>query len=105
MEVPLANTIFEADLEKLGLASEFEVLGVLPIIKNPNPYDPEMEEDFHEQWWRENPEKEEKFCQVIWERKNGLRLLLIGSLLMRYAPFFSSFQRHLSAYINQNEKP
>ena len=76
---------FELVLSEAGLLSELEDAGVLPVVEDPNPYDPELEEEKSEQWWQEHPEVEEEFSRMFEKRDEVLRLLYVGALVGKSA--------------------
>lgn len=73
--------LFERDLDRLGLLSRLEDSGILPAVESPNPYDPRHDEQRHEAWWSEHPEKEAEFGQISEAREISLKYLLLGSVL------------------------
>lgn len=80
-EDPGLAAYVEWKLHKAGLLSRLEKVGVLPIVENPNPYDPELEEEQHEKWWEEHLEEGEEFRRNFEKREEILRYLYVGALL------------------------
>ena len=78
------SAFFELELHRTGLISQLEADGVVPIVNNPNPYDPETTEEQHEQWWDEHPEEGAKFSAKIDHRELTLLNLYIGSILGKF---------------------
>ena len=72
---------FEIQLMVEGLLSRLEQGGVLPIVENPNPFDPDLDEDQHERWWEEHPQEAEVFNRAIDKRNEVLRHLYIGAII------------------------
>lgn len=80
------TVFFELRLKRAGLLAGLEESAILPTATNPNPYQPEVEEDQHEQWWAANPEEEETFTRTLEEREAILKYLYLGALLGRCFP-------------------
>ena len=68
----------EAELLKDSRLSELENSGVLPMIINPNPHDPVMEPDQHDQWWREHQNEANIFSTAIEAREAAIKHIYIG---------------------------
>lgn len=71
----------ETQLMLEGLLPRLEQAGILPIIENPNPYDPVINEAQHENWWEEHPYEGEIFERTVDKRNEVLRHLYIGALI------------------------
>jgi hypothetical protein len=72
---------FETQLILEGLLPGLEQAKILPVVKNPNPFDPEDDEERHEQWWKENPEEATDFERNVDKRNEVLRHLYVGSII------------------------
>jgi hypothetical protein len=72
---------FEIQLMVTGLLPRLEQARIIPVVENPNPYNPELNEKSHERWWQEHPEQEEKFTRDNDKRSETLRNIYIGALL------------------------
>lgn len=64
-----------------GLLSRLEQARILPLVENPNPYDPPQNMDEHDQWWEQHPEEAMKFDMQVDKRNEVLRCLYIGALI------------------------
>ena len=84
-QTPAYADIFEFDLERLGLLSEMEELGIVPVAENPNPFSVESDEDRHEQWWKQHPVEAEEFHRRSENREEILKHLYFGAILGRLA--------------------
>ena len=73
--------VFEAALERSGLLQGLETLGIVPPVRDPNPFDPDEDPETHEIWWTANPEAARVFETAVSERQAALRLLLIGTII------------------------
>lgn len=71
----------ELALARHGLLDELEQSGILSPVVNPNPYDPVMEDEAHDQWWAEHQGQAEQFSKAIQGRDQQLRLIYVGMLL------------------------
>jgi hypothetical protein len=80
------DVLLEVQLEKVRLLSVLESAGILPVVKNPNPFELELEEEQHEQWWKEHPAEEEEFSRNVENRDKILRYLYIGMTLGHLFP-------------------
>lgn len=80
-QIPAYTTLFENDLDKAGLLSGLEELGILPVAQNPNPFDADLEEKQHEQWWDEHPEAAKGFHEILEKRLEILESLHIGAII------------------------
>ena len=76
---PIAR--FETQLMLENLLSRLEQTGIVPIVDNPNPYNPEIDEQQHEHWWDEHPQEAKKFEQEVDKRNDVLRHIYIGTLI------------------------
>lgn len=74
---------FEVILDKAGLLTALEEIGVLPAIEIPNPYHQEHEAEQNEQWWTDHPTESEQFVAAFDERDTILRYLLMGAIIDR----------------------
>lgn len=81
---PEGRIVFERDLASSGWLMRLEQVGILPVLENPNPFDPEMEEQQHEQWWEEYPNEEEQYGRNVERREDILKYLYVGTLLGRH---------------------
>jgi len=77
----IKSLYFETQLRKSGLLSDLEQIGVIPIVENPNPYDPELDEGKNEKWALEHPIETETFEEAFEKKDKILRILLIGSII------------------------
>ena len=82
-EDPSSSTYFELTLNQAELLPGLEESGILPVPGNPNPFDPEFEEEQHEQWWQAHPEEGEEFGRMIDKRREIFRYLYIGAAIGR----------------------
>lgn len=73
---------FEGQLEKSGVLSMIEDEGILPKVKNPNPFDLNLEEELSDQWWKEHPNEEREYQNSLEERYKTLRYILVGAILV-----------------------
>lgn len=80
---PADRIAFQGVLASSGWLTRLEQAGVLPIVKNLNPFDPDREEQQHEQWWKEHSTEGEKFMRTIDNREKIIGYLYIGALLGR----------------------
>lgn len=76
-------THFEFVLARKGLLSQLEETGIVPVVLNPNPYDPDIEEDKCAQWWEDHAEEGEEFRDGLKKRQDVLKNLFIGAVLGR----------------------
>ncbi len=67
---------FEIELQEMGLLSEYEKAGILPIPKNLNPFDPETEEEQFNQWVDGHPEESRNFSEDCERREQVITRLL-----------------------------
>jgi hypothetical protein len=72
---------FETQLMLEGLLDRLEEAKIVPIVENPNPYDPDVDEDKHERWWEEHREEAEDFERSVDRRSETLRHLYIGAII------------------------
>jgi hypothetical protein len=72
---------FEIQLMLEGLLDRLEEAKIVPIVDNPNPHDPDVDEDEHERWWEEHPQKAEDFERSVDRRNEILRHLYIGAVI------------------------
>ena len=68
---------FELKLQRLGLLSPLEDVGILPAVQCLNPFDPELEEDLNNQWWVEHPVEQQNFINAIEKREKNPALLAL----------------------------
>jgi len=80
-ESPGVAAHFETLLEVEGFLSGLEDAGILPIVETANPFDPELEEELNQRWWKEHPEAAEEFHRNFEKRDEVLKLLCVGALL------------------------
>lgn len=78
---PSHSTYFEIELEKAGLISRLEMLGILPRAANPNPYNPLEQQKEHDQWTSKHSSDMEKFTQRFEKRNEIIKHLFIGAVL------------------------
>lgn len=81
----IARTYFRFfELGTTGLLSALEAAGVVPPLpENPNPFDAELQEEQHTQWWDIHPEQGEAFSRGIEVREKVHNLLYLGAGLRR----------------------
>ncbi len=72
---------FEIRLDELGLTTGLEEMGVLPVVHDLNPFDPELQQDAHTQWAEGHPKESKLFRQQIANRDQALRYIFIGAIL------------------------
>jgi len=72
---------FETQLMLESLLSRLEQAGIVPVVDNPNPHNPDLDEEQHEQWWEEHPQEAMKFEESVDKRNEVLRHLFIGALI------------------------
>lgn|GEM_PF-3304959 len=72
---------FEIQLMLEGLLDRLEEAKIVPIVDNPNPYDPDADEDEHERWWEEHPQDAEDFERSVDRRNEILTHLYIGAII------------------------
>jgi hypothetical protein len=71
----------ESRLKQLGLLSHLENIGILPVPKDPNPYNYKNELEKYNSWWDGHPEKEGKYVCDSDLRLEVLKCLYIGAIL------------------------
>jgi hypothetical protein len=90
------NAMFESVLDRRGVLSRLEEVGVLPVVINPNPYveeyeqqetlDAILDDERITRWGDEHPADAEQFGMGLERREETTKYLYLGALLRRNFP-------------------
>lgn len=78
---PATDLYIEAKLAKSGRLADLEAAGIVPTVKNPNPYDPSAQTNQHDQWWRKHPQAARQFRDQQRQREEALKRVYVGTHL------------------------
>lgn len=78
---PAIDLYIEQQFARRGWLATLEQAGVLPTLISPNPFDLELDEAAHIQWWQEHPRELETFEAAQQTRRTLLKVLHIGALI------------------------
>lgn len=78
---PAMDVYIEAKLAQNGILSILEDAGIVPVVSNPNQFDPTTQQDLHDSWWREHEEAASQFQAKLVQREQALKQVYMGMLL------------------------
>ena len=78
---PAGDLHVEIQLAHEALLEPLEASGALPKVKNPNPFDPELERQKHEAWWQTHPREAKAFRTAVASRRTALQQIRAGMTL------------------------
>ncbi len=74
---------FEVRLSDAKLIPLLEETGILPQIKDPNPYKIEADRQMHNLWWYNHDEELRQHGNILKERKRTIQHLFAGAIIAR----------------------
>lgn len=78
---PAMDVYIEAKLAQNGILSILEDAGIVPVVSNPNQFDPTTQQALHDNWWREHDEAASQFQAELVQREQALKQVYMGMLL------------------------
>lgn len=82
---PAIDLYIERKFAEAGFLTVLEDAGVLPVVADPNPFDPTHDETAYDLWWAAHPAEFDVYDQQSAERRTILKHLHIGALVAHLA--------------------